>query len=313
MDMFSSLQALVAVVEEGGFSSAGRRLSLATSSVTRQIDTLEQYLGTVLLVRSTRKVSLTGAGERYYQHACRIMADLTYANYEARDHSGMPRGILRASLPVSWSLQYLATLLPEFMKQYPLIRLELTFTDEVVDLAENRLDLSIRLGKISAQNVIAKKLLLQKRVLCASPGYLAEKGVPLLPADLRRHNCLLFSYSSGQTKWFFFRDKTEGVSVEGNLRCNNSQILRQAALGGQGIALLPDWLVNKDVQRGDLLALFPDIRVDVTADEDESAVYALYHPSRRDIKMVKLFVDFIYQFLNQQVAEETDIFCGKPG
>ncbi|TCL05802.1 LysR family transcriptional regulator [Sodalis ligni] len=307
MDMFSSLQALIAVVEEGGFSSAGRRLSLATSSVTRQIDTLEHYLGTVLLIRSTRKVSLTGAGERYYEHACRIMADLSYANHEARDHSGTPRGILRASLPVSWSTQYLAGLLPEFTKKYPLIILEFTFTDDVVDLAEHRLDLSIRLGKVNAQNVIAKKLLQQKRILCASPAYLAEKGVPQQPDDLRRHNCLLFSYTSGQTKWFFFRDKTESISVEGNLKCNNSQILRQAALGGQGIALLPDWLVNDDVHRGDLLALFPETRIDVTADEDESAIYALYHPSRRDMKKVRLFVDFIYQFLNPTASGETDI------
>lgn len=298
MDMLASLKAFITVVEEGGFAPAGRHLSIATSSVTRKVDALERTLGTQLVTRSTRNLVLTTAGHAYFEHAVRIINDLESANQEARDHSGEPRGTLRVSLPVSYSRQYIAPLLATFSRQYPLITLDLTFTDDVVDLVEKRLDLSIRLGKVDSPNLIARKLLAQRRLVCASPALLAEQGEPTVPEELSRFNCLMFSYSSGKTRWYFRREEKESVSVKGTLKCNNSDILREAVLSGYGIALLPDWLVGSDITEGKLVQLLSDWRAEVSDTEEEPAIYAIYHPSRRNTKKVKVFIDFLMEHLD---------------
>jgi len=304
MDMLASLEAFITVVEEGGFAPAGRKLALATSSVTRQIDGLEKVLGTQLLTRSTRSVALTAAGHVYFEHAVRILNDLEYANQEARDQTGEPRGVLRISLPVSFSRLHIAPLLTPFSRRYPLISLDLTFTDEVVDLVEKRLDLTVRLGKVDSPNLIARKLLSQRRCVCASPDYLSAQGSPAVPADLENHNCLIFSYSSGKTKWYFKGKSQVAIDVKGTLKCNNSEILREAVLSGYGIALLPDWLIDKDIQEGKLIRLLPDWRAEVNDGEDDSAIYALYHPTRRNTKKVKVFVDFLMAHLSPESESE---------
>lgn len=299
MDMLAALQAFITVVEEGGFAPAGRHLSVATSSVTRQINSLERSLGTQLVTRSTRSVTLTTAGQAYFEHAVRIINDLESANQEARDHSGEPRGTLRISLPVSYSRLHIAPLLTPFSRQYPLINLDLTFTDDIVDLVEKRLDLSIRLGKVESQNLIARKLMAQRRLVCASPLFLEQRGTPLAPEDLTCFNCLLFSYSSGKTRWYFSGDQQEsiGINVQGTLKCNNSDILREAVLSGYGIALLPDWLVKRDIAEGRLVELLAEWRAEVNAAEEDSGIYAIYHPSRRNTRKVKAFVDYFVAHL----------------
>lgn len=298
MDMFAALNAFVAVVEEGGFAPAGRILSLATSSVTRQIDALETSLGIKLFTRSTRNVSLTTAGQDYFEHAVRIISDLESANQEARDQGGEPRGRLRISLPVSYSRLHIASLLASFSRQYPLITLDLTFTDDVVDLVEKRLDLSIRLGDVESPNLIVRRLHTQRRLVCASPDFLAQQGSPRAPEDLVRFNCLLFSYSSGRTRWYFSGAKQESINVQGTLKCNNADVLREAVLSGYGIALLPDWLVRQDIAAGKLVQILTDWRADVSADRKDSAIYAIYHPSRRNTRKVKVFVDFLVSHLS---------------
>lgn len=295
--MLASLQAFITVAEEGGFAPAGRKLSLATSSVTRQIDSLEKMLGTQLLTRSTRNVDLTAAGLLYFEHAVRILNDLEHANQEARDQSGEPRGTLRVSLPVSFSRLHIAPLLTPFSQLYPLISLDLIFSDDIVDLVEKRLDLTVRLGRVESPNLIARKLLSQHRCVCASPAYLQTHGTPDCPEDLMQHNCLVFSYSSGKTKWYFRGDQQKIIDVRGTLKCNNSEILREAALNGHGIALLPDWLINQDIASGRLVHLLPAWLSEVNDGEDDSGIYAIYHPTRRNTRKVKVFVDFLAQHL----------------
>jgi len=262
MDMLASLEAFITVVEEGGFAPAGRKLALATSSVTRQIDGLEKVLGTQLLTRSTRSVALTAAGHVYFEHAVRILNDLEYANQEVRDQTGEPRGVLRISLPVSFSRLHIAPLLAPFSRRYPLIS--------------------------------------QRRCVCASPDYLKVQGYPDAPGDLKNHNCLIFSYSSGKTKWYFNGESQVAIDVKGTLKCNNSEILREAVLSGYGIALLPDWLIGKDIAEGKLIRLLPQWRAEVNDGEDDSAIYAIYHPTRRNTKKVKVFVDFLMAHLSPE-------------
>lgn len=303
MDMLSSLEAFITIVEEGGFAPAGRKLALATSSVTRQIDALEKFLGTRLLTRSTRNVVLTEAGHVYFEHAVRIINDLEYANQEVRDQTGEPSGVLRLSLPVSFSRLHIAPMLTNFSTRYPLITLDLTFTDDIVDIIEKRQDMAIRIGKPSAPNMVARKLIPQKRYVCASPDYLDKHGVPLNPQDLEKHNCLVFSYSSGNTKWYFKSDTQIAINVKGSLKCNNADILRETVLNGYGIAVLSDWMIDKDIKAGNLIKLLPEYQCDVSENAGDSAIYAVYPTTHRSTKKMNVFLDFLKEHLTSESEE----------
>ncbi|HDR9881371.1 TPA: LysR family transcriptional regulator [Burkholderia cenocepacia] len=291
MDTFAALQAFVVVVETGGFAPAGRRMGVATSSVTRHVDALEASLGTQLLNRSTRSVTLTRSGETYFQHATRLLADLESANLEVSEASGPPRGLLRASLPVAFARLHVAPTLPAFARQYPDIRLDLTMTDTVVDLVEERLDMAIRLGGVESPSLVARRLAPHRRLVCASPDYLAARGEPRSPSDLAAHNCLEFSYRQGSGVWHFVGRSVETVRVNGTLRANSSEVLREAAIGGMGLILMPSWLVGLDIDAGRLIAVLTDWEAGLGS--EPGSISAVYLPNRRSSKKVRAFVDFL--------------------
>ncbi len=291
MDTFAALKAFVMVVESGGFSSASRRMGVAASSITRQVDALENSLGTLLLNRSTRNVTLTNSGESYFEHATRILADLENANIDVSEMSGPPRGLLRVSLPVAFARLHIAPILPAFTRRYPDIQLDLTMTDSIVDLVEQRLDMTIRLGVVESPGLIARKLAPHKRVVCAAPDYLGENGVPQSPAELSSHNCLTFAYGSGINRWSFAGPSTETICVSGNLRANNSEVIREAAIGGMGLALMPSWLVGSDIESGRLRVLLPEWEANPGG--ADGAISAVFLPNRRTSKKVRAFVDFL--------------------
>jgi DNA-binding transcriptional LysR family regulator len=290
MDTFAALKAFVYTVEFSGFAPAGRQLGMATSSVIRQVDSLERQLTTRLLHRTTRKVTLTTAGETYYEHAVRLLADLDNANLEVAEAEGPPSGLLRVSLPVAFGQLHVAPALHQFAERYPAVSLDLLLTDDVIDLVASRLDLSVRLGSVNATDVIAHRLAPHRRVLCASPAYLERRGVPSEPSELVQHSCLRFSYSSGNHVWQFSGRSEERVAVTGPLRANNSQVLREAAVNGMGIILMPSWLVGEDVRAGRLVHLLSGWHAGLA--HEEEAVHALYLPSRRGSKKVRAFIDF---------------------
>ncbi len=294
MDTFAALKAFIAVIEEGGFAPAGRRMGLVTSSVTRQIDALEESLGTQLLNRSTRSVTLTGPGETYFEHAMRILGDLENANLEVSEGDGPPRGTLRVSLPVVFAHLHIAPIIPAFCRRYPHIQLELTMSDDIIDLVGERMDLAIRLGSVENSNLVARKIAVHRRVVCASPDYLGQWGEPLTPAALTEYNCLLFTYSKNSNIWRFSGHSEAIVRVAGNLRANNSEVLREAAIGGMGIALMPSWLVGEDIEAGRLRVLLPEWRSGLGSITD-GGIYAVYLPNRRTSKKVRAFVDFLME------------------
>ena len=288
----SGLRAFVAVVEDGGFAKAARRAGVATSSLTRQVDALEDGLGVQLFNRSTRAVTLTEAGESYYHQVVRILGDLDEANRSVAESEGAPRGLLRISLPVAFARLHVAPAIPRFMALCPDIEIDVTLTDSVVNLVEDRVDLAIRIGRLESSSLVARKLAPHHRLLCASPAYLANQGAPESPADLARHNCLTFAYSQGRQSWRFagaHGEKT--VPVKGSLRANSSEVLREAALGGAGIVLLPSWLIGADVQSGRLQALLPEW--EVSLGESDGAISAVYLPNRRGARKVSAFIDFL--------------------
>jgi DNA-binding transcriptional LysR family regulator len=294
MDLFGGLTAFVTTVEEGAFAKAAQRLGVATSSVTRQVDSLEGYLKAVLLYRSTRQLTLTDLGESYYEQAVRILRDLEEANRTIGEMDGPPQGLLRVSAPVVFAQLHLAPLIPAFLKAFSKIELDINLSDTVVNMVEERIDVAVRIGPLDSTPLIARKLASNRRIVCASPAYLDRHGVPQSPVDLRSHNCLTFSYSRSDRIWRFnssANDKqSETVRVKGSLRANNSAILRDAVLGGIGIGLLPSWLVESDIASKRLLPLIDRWSANPGL---PGQIHAVYPPNLRGSKKVRAFVDFV--------------------
>ncbi|RQR60015.1 LysR family transcriptional regulator [Burkholderia sp. Bp9002] len=293
MDKFSSLRAFVEVAEAGGFSSAGRRLDLAASSVVRAVDALEASLGAVLLNRTTRQVTLSDAGAVYYAHAKRLLEALAEADALVSDRGSEPSGPLRVSVPVVYGARCIAPHVAAFLARYPKLDIDLQLTDERVDLVVGRIDVAIRLGAAApSADVVARPLGAFQRYVVASHAYLAAHGTPATPGELVDHACLRFHFGGDQQAWTFAdAHGTTKIIVAGRLKSNHSEVLRDAALDGAGIALLPDWLVGADVRSGRLRRLFEPY--DVTPDAARSVVTALYLPNQRGSKRVAAFIDFV--------------------
>lgn len=298
MDVFAAIRAFLAVADEGGFAPAARKSGVATSSLTRQVDGLEAYLSTILLNRSTRSVTLTPAGEDYYLRAARIIADLDEANRGMVEREGRPRGLLRVSLPVAFARLHIAPIIPAFLAAYPDIELDLVMTDAMVNLVEERIDVAIRLGSLESSTLIARRLAPHRRLVCASPAYLERRGEPALPGDLSHHECLTFSYASGTRTWRFVRDgREEQVRVRGAVRANHSETLREVALSGLGVLLMPTWLVGADIAAGRLHQVLPDWEAHVgrtsSSMSSDTGIHAVYLADRRESARLRTFVDFL--------------------
>lgn len=293
MDKLVALRAFVAVAEAGGFSSAARRLDLATSSVMRSVDSLEKELGTVLLNRSTRQVTLSDAGTAYYAKAKKLLEDMADADASVSDRSSEPSGPLRVSVPVAFGSRLIAPSLAGFLRKYPKLELDVKLSDAFVDLVSERIDVAIRLGEVAAMaDVVSKRVGIFARYLVASSEYLDRAGYPASPDELIDHECLRFTYTTEPQVWTFSRDKEEKrVPVTGRLKANSSEVLREATLDGMGIALLPDWLVASDVQSGALTRLFAEF--EAGPNDARAVVSALYLPNQRGSRRVNAFIDFV--------------------
>ncbi|MEM8675657.1 MAG: LysR family transcriptional regulator [Cyanobacteria bacterium P01_G01_bin.67] len=299
MDQFAAMQAFAKVVETGSFSEASRQLGVAVSSVTRQVNSLEKMLHTQLTNRSTRSVTLTPQGRKYYEKVIQILQDVEAANLSVAEQDEVPRGLLRVSLPVAFGRLYISPLIQDFLKQYPEMKLNLTLSDTLANPVEEELDLVIRFGNLdrSGASWLVRKIASYTRKVCASPLYLQQYGIPKHPNDLVNHNCLCFSYSTGYEIWRFKRGKEVcEVRVNGSLVANNSEVLRQACLDGAGLILMPTWLIGGDIQAGNLKAILKDFQFDPHLDMD-TGIYALYLSNRRHSLRVKTFIDFLTQHL----------------
>ena len=298
MDRFAELKAFTLVAAHGGFTAAARQLGLAPSSVTRMVDALEQRLGTPLLNRSTRTVTLTDAGRRYYERTQAILEQLEDADESVSAKDEAVQGLLRVSAPVTFSTLFIAPMLAQLGREHPGLKLELQLNDAVSNMVEEDIDVAIRIGAPAEQpNLIAHSLGGHRRVICASPDYLARCGTPQTPADLLQHNCLRFSYGSpGRRGWRLQREETvEEVAVSGNLSANNSEVLRRAVLDGAGIALLADWLVSEDLANGALVPLLTDFESNPGV--MEIGVYAMYLENRRGSRRVRTFIEALQRRL----------------
>ncbi|MCY4004763.1 MAG: LysR family transcriptional regulator [Rhodospirillales bacterium] len=290
----NALRCFTATVEAGGFSAAGRNLGVAPSSVSRQISALEDSVGAQLLLRTTRKLSLTEAGRLYHQRVAHILADLDEATTAVSDLERAPRGVLHVNAPIAFGTRHIVPATPAFLARFPEVRIELTLTDNFVDLLEVGADVAVRVGELEDSSLIARRLAANRRILCASPDYLAGAGTPDRSSDLIAHNCLVYTRHQGSVDWNLEGpDGPKEVRVTGSLRTNNTEALHAAALGGLGIVLLPSWLVGHEVQSGRLVQILGHYRASPSA--LDTSIYALYPANRHLSSKVRAFVDFLVE------------------
>ncbi|MCJ0764377.1 LysR family transcriptional regulator [Variovorax terrae] len=302
MDKLQALHAFMDVAESGGFSKTARRLGVATSSVTRLIDSLEASLGAALLTRSTRRVTLTDAGAAYLEQVARVMSDLDEADGSVSDAGAEAVGPLRVSMPVTFARLCLGPHIASFLRQHPRVSLDLVLSDAYVDLAAERIDVAVRIGAPASQpQLIVRHLAEHRRYVVAGHEYLERHGTPATPAELAAHECLRFAYQAGPQRWSFLRDgMVQHVEVHGRLAANNSDLLREAVLDGLGIALLAEWLVQEDVQAGRLRRLLEEY--DINPQDQRISVHAAYLPNRRHSRKVHAFLDFLQGHLAKAPA-----------
>lgn len=301
VDHLTALRVFREVVERNSFAAAARRLCLSPAAVSKNIGELEAHLSTRLLNRTTRRLSLTEAGQQYYTQIAQILDDLDEADRALGPMQSEPTGTLRVSAPMSLTLTQLADAIPQFLCRYPQLSLDLRLDDRRVDLVKEGFDVAIRgTDKLEDSSLVARKLMSMTHVLCGAPAYFARHGVPDSPEALRQHECVQFSLSGHARLWSFRkaggRGDVEGgvqvdVPIDGRYKVTSSLAVREALRAGFGISLIPLIYVREDIEAGRLVTVLNEWTA------VETHVYAVY-PSRRYLNSkVRAFVDFLIETL----------------
>ena len=282
------LREFVAVVEQGGFTAAGKQLNVSTSFVSRQVTRLEGRLDVRLLQRTTRKVHLTEMGQIYYERSREILDQLETLESEMADLQEKPKGLVRISAAGEYAEHYVAPVVAEFVSKYPEVSVELDATMRMVDIVEEGFDIAIRMGSLSDSSLIARKVEQRRIMVCASPSYLKEHGRPKTPDELRTHNCLMFP----DMPWRFkYPDRIQEVKVRGSWTSSNGRVLVAAARQGIGVVRFSEYYLDKLVNTGELEIVLEDYEV------DDAATWIIY-PNRRHLPTrVRYLVEFLLDVL----------------
>lgn len=281
MDRLMWMHCYARAVETGSFSAVARELGIGQPNVSRHIAALETHLGTRLLHRSTRKLTLTPEGERYYTEVRRALDAIAEAESTARGEQ-RPSGLLRVACPVALARFKLLPLVKPFLLRHPGIELDLQISDRKIDLVEEGVDIAVRVGELRDSSLKARRLGTARRICVASPAYLAERGLPQTPADLRQHNCILYSLLATGSVWPF---ETQPVEVRGNFRVNSPEGVRSAVLDGLGVGLMPCWLFADALASGAVVQLLKDWTI------PPLPVTALYPAKRLLPRRAAVFMD----------------------
>ena len=246
-----SLRLFAAVVEAQSLSKAARRLALAPSTASKRLSDLEARLGTTLINRTTRRLAITAAGRTFHEYCQRALHELDEAEAEMLDYNQVPRGHLRVTAPTVLAVRHISPRLPEFMRRYPEISIEFVLTSRRLDLMGDVIDVAIRVMEIPDPGVEAERLCANRRVYCAAPAYLERFGTPRSPEDLARHNCLIAKGEVFNNVWTFKKgNRLQQMRVSGSLTADNGELIREAVVGGVGIARLPTFLIGQDLKAG---------------------------------------------------------------
>jgi DNA-binding transcriptional LysR family regulator len=290
MERLINMASFAEVVDAGGLSAAAEKLGCSRAVVSKRLSALERDFGVTLLNRTTRRQSLTEAGQTLYAHCRRILDEMANAETQLHEFSASPRGTLRVSAPFSYANRVLSKVLPEFLRRYPDIRMELQLTDQLADLAGTAVDLAVRLTDSPAPGLVARKLVDVPYIVCASPDYLARRGTPTHPRDLAQHNCLYYVGGIVQTPWQFDGpDGHSSVEVQGSLTVNSVDVLCDAAIGGLGIIAISRYHLTEELASGRVVELLTDYQ------SSARAIYLVTLPDRLLPAKTRAFIDFLQQ------------------
>ncbi|MFJ7795676.1 LysR family transcriptional regulator [Pseudomonas sp. NPDC096950] len=301
MDTLEAMSMFMRVVERGSFSAVARELGLSQPTISKQIGALEKRLGGQLFARSTRNLSLTDEGQRYYEHCRQILAAVDNAEHSFQTGQERVAGPLRIGSSGSFGRIQIAPRLHGFLQQHPEVTIDLQLSDENVDLVSEGIDVAVRIGGLKDSSLIARQIGLTRRRVFAAPAYLEQHGVPATPDDLSAHNCLVFNQLEHFDNWGFEHDgQWRTVQVKGNVRSNNSESIRQMVLSGLGLSLSPSWLFREDLQAGRVVAVLDGYM------PSSLPIHAVSPPDRRQSARVRAFTDY----LRDAFALDNDVCIG---
>lgn len=288
MTDLTDLRAFVEVVGSGGFSRAAARLGLSKSIVSRRVAALEADVGVRLLSRTTRGVSLTDAGIELNKRALQILAEVEEALDAVAGRDNVIAGTLRLAAPLSFGVSHLAGALAEFAATHPQLQLDVTYSDRFVDVVREGYDAAVRIAELKDSSLVARRLAPVRTAIVASPVYLARRGTPQTPRDLAAHEALIYTGTANPEVWRFRSgQRTIAVRIQGRFRADNGDALREAAIAGLGVTLLPTWLTTADVSRGALVEVLS------TYNRPEGSLYVLRPPGPMAPGKVRALVDFL--------------------
>ncbi len=296
MSQFQDMRIFAQTVEAQSFTAAAERLGLSKQFVSKRIAALEKRLGARLLVRSTRQLRVTDLGLAFYERSQRILQEVDAAEQMVSHQTATPRGVLRLSAPMTFATLHLGPLIPAFMQRHPDVSVELELNDRTVDLIGEGYDMAVRIGTLADSSLIARRISTAQLITCASPDYLRLYGRPTAPEQLAAHACLIYGHAR-QGEWNFRSgDRTRKHAVTGPMRANNGEMLRDAAIAGLGLTVLPDFIVATALAQGRLVEVLQAFR------PQGLTVYAVYPQHRQSSLLVRAFSDFLVECFREADA-----------
>jgi len=293
----SAMVVFTQLVESGSFTTAAKRLGLSKASISRELAALETRLGAQLLVRTTRRMSLTELGQVFYERCRRVVEEAEDAERSIHQLQAEPHGSLRLAVPMSFGVMEIAPRIPRFLERHPALKIEIEATDRVVDLVYERIDLGIRIRRPRESSYVIRRLCPIRGLLCATPDYLARHGVPLTPPEVADHACL--TYRGASETWRFRTG--EEIEVSGRLTFDNGEALRVAALAGLGLVTLPTYLCGDDIRTGRLVPVLLDHM------HPGTSVFAVYPENRHLSPKVRAMIDWLAEELGPEPAWDRDL------
>ncbi|AVJ29611.1 LysR family transcriptional regulator [Achromobacter spanius] len=291
----SELLLVVELARAGGMSAAARELDVTPAAVSKRLAQIEARLGVRLFNRSTRRLSLTAEGEVYLENARRILGEIEDLDALIASRQAAPRGLLKVNAPLGFGRSYIAPAIAEFAQQYPEVSLQLQLTDRPADFVREAFDVAVRFGDLPDTSLIARKIAPNRRLVCASPGYLKKHGIPITPHDLARHQCIVLRQNeAAYGLWRFTRGRrSETVKVRGNLSSNDGEVTLTWGLAGLGILQRAEWDLARYLRSGRLVQVLEDYAL------PQADIYAVF-PERHHLSAkVRVFVDFLVAYFGE--------------
>ncbi|SAL83502.1 LysR family transcriptional regulator [Caballeronia choica] len=292
MDRMAAMETYVSVVEAGSFSAAAKRLKLGQPAVSKSIAQLEERLGVRLLLRSTRGLTPTDAGQRFYEHARRAIEEVDLAEHVARDASTGLSGVLRISAAVTFARLHILPALKTFLDRHPNLQIDIVLDDRTIDLLEKGVDVALRMGSLDDSTMTARRIAQSRRLVVGAPAYLAEAGVPKTPADLSQHQVIVYSLRGGGESWAFSQNGKEvAVVVSGRVSVSAAEGMRTTVLGGLGLAIASEWMFSPELAGGAVQAVLTDWEL------PSIDLWAVFPAGRLVSAKARAFVAFVEEIL----------------